>query len=371
MNWRAQGFPLQLVALVVGAGSAMAQEAAPQAEFFVGSEVRSLNFERLVGASQLRQVNTPFGAIITLGRFTVDIGTAWVSTTLRRGAGAEAEVKAFTDTQIRGSVTLGHDAVVATVLLNLPTGLDNATPLDYTVIGAVSPGLLGFPVTGYASGLSITSGLAASVQAGAWSLGVAGSVRLNRSFTPYADATGPITYKPGVEGRFRGAADRLIGESRVSFGITYSTFGDDQFGKGGTLRGAYRPGPRWLVEGSLVSPVGNSTLALSLWNFKRAAGDTTGGSTANRENLAGAEVTLSVPLSRGLVFEPTVSGRVSKPELGRGRMGAAGGGLVIQIGEAIALTPALRYDTGWVEAGDGGRIGISGWLASAFLRVSF
>lgn len=368
MNRPAQG--LALLLLVLPAPAVSAQEGTRRAEFFAGLEARSLSFERLAGANRLRQVNTPFGAVIPAGRLTFDIGTAWVTTTLRRADGSEAEVKSLTDTQVRGSVVLGRDAVVATILVNLPTGLESASPLDYTVIGAVSPGLLGFPVTGYASGFSVTSGLAAAIQAGAWSLGLAGSVRMGRSFTAYQDAAGPIIYKPGVEGRFRGGADRLIGGSRLSFGLSYSTFGDDQFGKAGTLRGAYRPGPRWLAEGSLVSPVGSSTLAISVWDFHRAAGDTTGGSAANRETLAGAEITLSVPLSRWLSFEPVLSGRASKPALGRGRMGGAGGGLVVRVGDHITLTPTVRFDTGWVEGEQGARIGLSGWLGSAFLRVS-
>lgn len=368
MNRPAQG--IALLFFVFPPRTVSAQEETPRGYFFAGVESRSLSFERLAGANRLRQVNTPFGAVIPVGRFTFDIGTAWVSTKLRRADGVEAEVKAFTDTQVRGSVVLGRDAIVATVLVNLPTGLERATPLDYIVIGAVSPGLLGFPVTGYASGLSVTSGLAAAIQAGAWSLGLAGSVRMGRSFTAYEDAAGPITYKPGVEGRFRGAADRLIGGSHLSFGLTYSTFGDDQFGKAGALRGAYRPGPRWLVEGNLVSPVGRSTLAISLWDFHRAAGDTTGGSAANQENLAGAEIALSVPLSRTVIFEPALSGRASKPELGRGRMGGAGGGLSFRVGDHVTFTPMFRFDTGWVEGTQGIRIGLSGWLGSAFLRVS-
>lgn len=365
---RSRGIASLLLVLVPLAANA--QTASPGGGLFAGAEARNLHFKRLAGATRLRQVSSPLGAVIPMGRLTLDVGTAWVATSLRRADGTDAEVKAFTDTQVRGSIVLGRDAVVATLLVNLPTGLKNAAPRDYTVIGAVSPGLLGFPVTGYSSGFSVTSGVAASLPAGGWSLGLAGSVRMNSSFTPYQDAQGPITYKPGIEGRFRAAADRLIGESRVSFGLTYSTFGDDQFGKSGNLRGAYRPGPRWLVEGVLVSPVGNSSLSLSIWNFHRAAGDTTGSSTANKENLAGAELAISLPLSSNVAIEPAISGRVSKPEVGRGRMGAAGAAFVFRLGDHISLTPSLRFDSGWVEGEQGARIGIGGWLSSVFLRIT-
>ena len=352
------------------AGPARAQTAADP-EAYAGVEVRTLRFDRLAGVQRLSQTVVPFGVVIPLGRFTLDLGSMWVHSRMVRADGSEHPVDAFTDSQIRGSYVFGRDAVVATVLMNFPTGLDKASAKDYAVIGAISPSLLGFPVASYASGFSVTTGLAASVPAGDWSVGVAGSVRLSNSFTPYADALGPITYKPGVEGRVRGALDGLVGSSRLSMGFTYSTFGDDHFGKTTTVRGAYRPGPRWLAEAMLVSPIGGSTLTLSVWNFRRTAGDTTGVSAGNRENLAAGELSLSVPLSRSVWIEPALSGRASKPETGRGRMLGAGGGLRFQLGEWVSFSTSARYDTGWIEDNAAHRSDMHGAYISGLFRVSF
>jgi hypothetical protein len=354
----------------IGAGAhAQLSPAGPEA--LAGGEFRTLRFERVAGVTRLSQTAIPVVAILPLGRFTLDLGASWVQTRMTRADGTRHSVDAFTDTQIRGSYMFGQDAVVATVLLNLPTGLEEASVKDYTVIGAVSPSLLGFPVASYASGFSVTSGLAASVPAGDWSLGIAGSVRVNSQFTPYQDAVGPIIYKPGVEGKVRGAVDGLVGSSRISVGFTYSTFGDDRFGNTTAVRGQYSPGPRWLAEAVLVAPVGGSTLSVALWNFRRTAGDTTGGSARNKESLGAAEVSLAIPLSGAVTFEPVLAGRVSKPEIGKGRLIGGGAGLRIQLGESLTLAPAARYDTGWIEGDAGVRNDVHGWLVTALLRLSF
>jgi hypothetical protein len=342
------------------------------AEAYAGIELRTLTFERLAGVQRLSQTVVPLGVVVPMGRFTLDLGSSWVHSRMVRADGSSHPVDAFTDSQLRGSYVFGRDAVVVTVLVNLPTGLEKASAKDYTVIGAISPSLLGFPVAAYASGFSVTSGLAASLPVGEkWSVGVAGSVRMSGTFTPYADAAGPIIYKPGVEARVRGALDGLVGSSQLALGFTYSTFGDDHFGTTTTARGAYTPGPRWLAEAVLTSPVGGSTLTLALWNFRRTTGDTTGISAANRENLAVGEVTLSIPLSASVWLEPAASGRASKPETGRGRIFGAGGGLRFQLGEPVSFTASARYDTGWIEDGAAKRSDLHGGYISGLFRVTF
>jgi hypothetical protein len=340
-------------------------------EGFAGVEARVLSFTRLANVRRLRQVEVPVGFIFSRGRLRIDLGSAFVSTQLLRVDSSEQRVDHVIDTQLRGAYVFGRDAVVATLALNLPTGPRHASPRDYAVLGTVSPSFLGFPVAAYANGFSATGGVAAAIPAGDWSFGFAGSLRVSSRFTPYEDGNGPVTYKPGVEGKLRAGADGLVGASRLSAGFTYSTFGDDQFGAGGTLRGAYHPGPRWLAEVALVAPLSGSTLNASLWNFRRSAGDTTGASARNKENLAGAELSLAIPISAALILEPGLSGRVSKPQSGRARMVGVGGGLQMRLTERLTLTPTARYDSGWLEDPLGARAPFHGGYGSAFLRMSF
>jgi len=363
---------LSTAVLLCGLGGvAYPQSTAPGPEGFLGVEARTLSFERVAGVTRLSQIATPVGVVVPLGRFTLDIGTSWVTTRMTRADGARNDVDAFTDSQVRGSYVFGRDAVVATILLNLPTGLEQASVSDYLVVGAVSPSLLGFPVAAYASGFSVTSGVAAAIPAGDWSIGLAGSLRVNGRFTPYTDATGPVIYQPGIEGRVRGALDGLIGSSRLSLGFSYSTFGDDHFGKTTAVRGEYSPGPRWLGEAALLAPIGGSMLSVSLWHFRRSAGDTTGGSVRNRENLGAAELGLSIPMSRSVLFEPAFTGRISRPQAGKGRIAGVGAGFRILVSDAIIFLPSARYDRGVIEAESGARQDMSGGFFSGFIRVSF
>lgn len=355
-----------VIVLLPRRGSAQLQEG----QVFGGVELRTTRFDSLPLLKRLQQTVIPVGAVISLGRLTFDVGTSWVSTTMDRHDGTSHTVDAFTDTQVRGAVVLGRDAVVATLLVNFPTGLSRASPKDYTVIGAISPSLLGFPVTSYAGGFSVTSGLAGAVQSGNWSFGMAGSLRVGSEFTPYADADGPITYKPGLEGRIRGGADGLLGQSRLSLGVTYSTFGDDHFGQGGTSPGAYHPGPRWLTEAALLAPVGGSSLTLSAWNFRRSPGDTTGVSARNKENISGAEATISIPLAPWLAVEPLAAGRFAHPQVGSARMLGIGTGFRIELGNRASFAPVIRFDRGRIEDGAGHQTDLDGLSFSAFLRIT-
>ena len=360
------------LALLESAQSLAAQRPNDRGAFSTGAEFRSLSFERLPTIRRLQQSTIPFGAIASYGRLTVDVGSAWASTRIVRTDQTSESAQHLTDTQVRGAYTFGRDAVVATLLVNLPTGPRRASALDYGVIGAVSPTFLGFPVAGYASGFSVTGGVAGATQVGNWSLGLAGSLRMSSEFTPYVDSTGPIVYKPGVEGRIRGGADGIVGRSRLTFGLTYSTFGDDQVGASGSAgKGQYRPGPRWFLEGGLLAPMGNATLNISAWNFHRASGYTAGAAVGNRENLTGADLAVSIPAGRDLAIEPVLAGRLSKPQAGEGRMFGVGSRLRVRVSETVALTPLARYDTGSIDDGSGQRSHLHGWYLSALVRLSF
>ena len=360
------------ICLLPGARPLEAQRLSDRGQLGTGGEARVLTFGSHPALRQIRQLTLPVGVAASFRRFTVQLGSTWVSTRLTNAAGASQSAAHVTDTDVRGSYVFGRDAVVATVLVNLPTGPRRASVEEYNVIGAISPTFLGFPVAGYASGFSVTGGLAGAMQAGRWSLGLAGSLRLNSEFTPYMDSVGPIAYKPGLEGRLRAGADGLVGASRLSLGLTYSTFGDDQVGAtGGAARGQYRPGPRWLIEAGLVAPAGPGILSLSAWSFHRAAGDTTGVSVGNRENLTAAEMAFSVPVAPRLSLVPMVAGRVSKPQAGEGKMVGVGLGLRFEVSESVSLTPLARYDTGSITDASGVRSNLHGWYSSVFVRLSY
>jgi hypothetical protein len=362
--------PALVFALAVHTSAgAFAQELAARPVWVGGLEYRSVSFERLLGSHSVRQVALPLGLELTRGRLSVDAGVSFASSALTRRDGTEHTVSSFTDTQLRASYVFGRDAIVTTMVMNLPTGPAEASAQDHAVIGAVSPAFLAFPAPVYASGLSMVGGVATAIEAGEWSFGFAGSLKVSGRFTPYRDASGPIIYRPGVEGRLRAGADGLLGSSQLTAGLTLSTFGTDQFGGDGTLAGEYQPGTRLIAEGSLNAPIGSSTLSLSAWSFHRSAGDTSNFTTANQEHLAGGSAMLVVPVSPSISLMPRVEGRLSNPPAGSGQWVGAGLGMRFDLTEAIGFQPSVRYDSGRVTDPTGVRIPFTGWSASAYIRV--
>ncbi len=364
--------------------SAAAQAFGSEGAVFLGAEARSYSFRQQFAVSGVRQIAFPAGILIPVGRLSIDIGGYYAATTLQRLDGSSHTVSGPTDTQVRASYVIGRDAVVASVMVNLPTGLDRLDPTDFNVLGAVSSAFLVFPVNSYGNGSSVTGSLAGVLPVGSWNLGLAASIRRNGEFTPLVQTDiGPITYHSGVEGRVRAGVDRLVGSSRFALGVTYSTFGNDEFsGKSGLNQ--YRPGRRWIEEASLLAPFGRGTLTLFAWNYHRSAGDTTGAGQANAgnsESLFSAGGAASLPLGVGVHVEPGIEGRYWKPENSRGFLFGSFVALRVKLSDRLDLLPTVRYDVGYLDAGatranapnaaNLGRHDLAGVSVSLFLRSSF
>jgi hypothetical protein len=274
----------------------------------------------------------------------------------------------MTDTQLRAAYTFGHDAIVAALMVNLPTGISKSSLTDFITASSVASNFLSYPVNSYSNGFSVTSGLAGATQAGAWSLGLAGSLRVNSTFRPIADSLVSLRYKPGVEGRVRLGADRIVGASRLTLGLTYSTFGtDDAAGAAGS--GSYHPGDRLLGEGSLVSPFKGGLITTYLWNYYRAhTSRVLVVGQPNRENVFAVGVTGRYQLNPTFTVEPVVEARLWSPEHGSGTLVGLGTGVRWRIAPRLGFTPALRFDTGSLKAPSSPSVGLSGWYASGLLR---
>lgn len=345
-----------------------------------GFESRTYQFAAPLPVRRINQVAIPVAVVASVGRLSLDLGTYWAATALTRQDGGYRRVTGFTDTQARATWAIGRDLGVASVVLNLPTGLDRMAPADFDVLGAVASPFLGFPVNAYANGGSVTAALALAAPVAGWSFGIAGSVRANRTFTPVVDpVAGPLNYRAGVEGRLRLGADRLVGSSRLALGLTLSGFGDDIFAGLGVARAAYQPGLRWIVEAQVATPAGNGTVTGSLWGYQRNAGDTAGVSLRNSENMAGITVTGSWPVAARLTLEPGVELKYSGLEGGQGLLGGAGLGLRRRLATRLSAWSGLRYDAGYLDAqsvDDGGmvetnRTSLHSWYLSGFLRYSW
>jgi hypothetical protein len=341
----------------------------PQASVVTGVEVRQYTFGSSFSVERLRQIAVPFGVVVPVGRrFSFDAGVNWARTSLRRPGGVKEEFSSFTDTQLRGSYTFGNDAVVASVMVNLPTGKRKTTQRQFGVASSTSSNFLLFPVNSFGTGFSVTPGLAAATTAGDWNLGLAASARVSSSYSPFRDTTG--TYKPGVETRLRGGVDRLIGSSRMSLGVTFSTFSNDELRGGAFGNGTFDPGNRFLVDFGVVSPVGGGTVGIYAWNYHRTRSGSAGtGSTAGgKENVFTAGLNGAFSLSSRLALEPAAEARIWSPQSGSGYLIGAGTGLRIDATPRFAIVPSFRFDFGSIKTTDGVNHSVTGWDASALIR---
>lgn len=347
---------------------------------FGGVELREYRFDKTFSVRSIRQVAVPVGATASLGRLSTDIGWYWAATTLTQPDGGYRRVTGPTDTQIRAAYAIGRDAAVASVVLNLPTGRDRMSPADFDVLGTASSSFLAFPVNAYANGGSLTAALAGVSQAGAWNLGAAGSIRATRTFAPVVDpVAGPLNYRPGVEGRIRLGADRLVGASRIAAALTLSGFRDDAYAGLGTVRGSYQPGRRWIGEVAVTGPVLGGMATGSIWGYHRSAGDTAGVSIQNAERLAGISMIGSWVVSPMVDLEPTLEVRHADLQAGDGLLAGAGLGIRARVARRSSLMGAMRWERGFLDiqtVDEGGgvsvlRTGVTSWHLSVFVRRSF
>jgi hypothetical protein len=134
-----------------------------------GIEARGYSFASGFATGSISQVSAPIAAVIPVGeRLSFDVGTAYAYTVREAPDGTEGEISGLTDTQVRASYVFGQDQVVATLVANLPTGVQTETNLpDLQAAGAISSSFLLFPVNSYTNGASLTGGLAFAFQAGA------------------------------------------------------------------------------------------------------------------------------------------------------------------------------------------------------------
>lgn len=367
---RTSSVVLTLAALAAALpGTLRAQENLfPQASIAGGLDARQYSFGDEFGVDKLRQFAFPVGVMVPIGkRFSFDVGSSYATTTVVDATGASNSFSSFTDTQVRLSYVIGADALVASLMVNLPTGKQTTTLRQFGIASSASSTFLLFPVNSYGSGTSVTPGLAGATTAGDWNLGLAASLRFSAEYEPFSDnATSAVKYQPGVETRIRAGADRLIGQSRLTLGATFSTFGNDELKGGAFGAGSYSPGNRFLADVSLVSPMGSGTLAFYLWNYYRARGSSSG----SRENVFTAGASGSFPLGTRMALEPLAEGRVWSPEKGSGYLVGAGSALRIDLTPALAFVPGFRFDVGTLKTPQGIDGSVNGWGLTALVRYS-
>jgi len=164
-----------ILGLLAIASQAGAQENLVTTKSVIGGmQARSYKIE---DGTETRQFAFPLAFQMPVSeRLSFDIGAYYASTESEGNT-----LSGLTDTQIRASYVFGRDALVATLMVNLPTG--KTQDFDQTTTsGAAAANFLSFPVNAYRTGTSVTGGLAAATELGSWNVGIAGSVRMSGEY---------------------------------------------------------------------------------------------------------------------------------------------------------------------------------------------
>jgi len=334
-----------------------------------GFDYQSYHFTGNVGVTDASQWSIPVVVVAPLGRqMSLDLTTRLAHSEITDDS--TRTLSGLTDTQLRLLYTLGRDRTVASLSVNLPTGQHSLSTSEFQVSSAVGSNFLSFPVGSLGTGFGITGGLAYAVQTGGWSLGFAGSMRYVGSYKPFSDQS--LSYKPGLEGRLRAGADRVIGQrSRLLVGLTYSTFSTDQFSGTGTVAGGwYNPGSRFIGDFGYAYSWGRTTIAITAWDFYRLGGRTnTVSGTDTKENVFNSELRVARQLSPRLVLEPLVGFRRWSPGNDRsGRLYSFGVNGRVGLNDQLSALVSARFGSGKVSQSALERADVTATGLSLFLR---
>ncbi len=324
----------------------------------------------------ISELAIPFAFVMPLGsRFTVDLATAYANARVEGNGGTfSSRVDGITDTQVRGNFTIGADAIVLTLGVNLPTGQATVDSAQRLAAGNIGNDFFAFPISNMGTGLAGTGGIAIARPLGSWNVGFGGSVRRSAKYEPGLedDAGSQVKYLPGDEYRARLGVDRPIGAGRMALGMTYSAFGDDNAGSF-----TYSTGDRWVAQAAYNTPLRGTDLQLSAWNLRRLSGEQANGVTTPPENIANLAMSLAWRLGDASL-EPNVELRHwSRDGERAGQLAMLGLRTRVSVGDVGAI-PSVAYTTGSLtlpsSTGSGGEsipgadADLNGWRVALTMR---
>jgi hypothetical protein len=325
----------------------------------------TLTFGSGASGRTVSQMALPVVFLLPFGeKISVDVSTAFASSTVKADGDTESDISGLTDTQIRANYRLGADNVLLTFGVNLPTGQYSVPEDQQEAAGQIGNDFLYYPISSMGNGLAMTGGIAYARPMGSWNFGVGGSARKSTEFAAFSVASEDFRFTPADEYRLSLNADRPVGDGSVSFGLTYSVFGEDI-----ADTTTYSTGDRIIATAGWSFPVAGKDVFLSGWNLYRLEGEVLGADAPN-ENVFNVSAAVSLPYGEYLV-QPSIETRLWQ-------VGGARAGNLINLGVRVripvgnvGLFPQLGYSLGNVySVADGSATKVSGIRASVTLRVN-
>lgn len=282
---------------------------------------------------------------------SVDLYTAFARGDVK-DANKTYTLQGLVDTRVRASLNVTPWAVL-TAALNAPTGKSTHSSDEAVVATALSTELLGFREALWGTGFGATTGIATAFRAGSTGIGFGASYRLQSQFEPSADSA--FKYAPGNEARARVAIDQNLGNNKLTIGLTFQNYSDDQIDG----RNLFAPGNRWRGDMAYSFRGGvNSTWSFYAADVRRENGDV----TLQLVNAAGRPVrdsTFRAGQQNMLVVGVAGASRTIRPSadfrmltrksgVGEGWLAGAGTDLPMRTG-STDIIPSFRFSYGQME----------------------
>jgi hypothetical protein len=302
------------IALLLSAGTLSAQSLPWDASVRLAPQFHSYDVKSPFN-EKVSEFSVPFFVVVpVMPALSVDVGTAFAMATLEHrtfdASGnvttTKSELSGLTDTQLRANYTFGQDFVVLTAGVNLPTGSATVNPNEIDAATRIGSDFLMFPVSGFGSGFGVTGGAAVARPMGEWNFGFGASVRQSSKYEPFRDASGVATpLQPGPEYRARLGVDRPFGTGRMSFGLTYSKFGDDK-----SNAAVFNTGDRYIAQYTMNSTLRSGVdYSFVMWNLYRTAGTLINNDPSPWGNITNAMIAFGVRGPGEVGIEPSIETR--------------------------------------------------------------
>jgi hypothetical protein len=269
---------------------------------------------------KISQVSFPlFATVPLMPSLTVDIGSAYAMARLERqslDAGGspvmvESEMSGLTDTQIRANYAFGQDFIVLTAGVNLPTGSATVEADELEAAARIGSDFLMFPISGFGSGMGFTGGVAVARPLGSWNVGFGASLRHSSEYEPFRDASGTtLKFQPGPEYRARLGIDHPYGTGNISFGLTFSQYGDDK-----SNAQTFNSGNRYIGQFSISNALRESVdYSVVVWNMYRTNGTLINNSPSPSGNITNGMVSFAIRAADFVSVEPSIESRMWSQE---------------------------------------------------------
>jgi hypothetical protein len=352
------------LAVLLGAAAPLAAQDLSTTAVIVDPQFVSYQLGSGSTARIITQLGVPFAVIVPFSdRFNIDISSSYANSQVKTPGQATSSIIGLTDTQLRGNLTLGDNAAVLTLGINLPSGQYTVPTGQQAAAGQIGSDFLIYPVTSMGNGLAATGGIGFAQTLGNWNVGIGASFRYSTAFDAYQVDTSVLRFTPGNEARLRVGLDRPVGDGSFNISLTYSKFGNDQ--ANATISTA---GDRALAQSALAVPMGaGADLLLSAWDLYRGA-SRSDSTSYPWENVGNAGIAIGFQ-TFDLYMQPNIEERIWNVDGNKaGLLTNVGVRLRFNVG-MLSVNPSATYSFGSLYTVGQPATGIMGFKASLLIRL--